>query len=89
MKRYRWLFMLACVVLAFFAQDTFTSTAYAQSGTDSAGVQSNDRRSAQKKGVSASLAAKDKADKSNGPTKTQMWLGIGSIPVMIIVVKYL
>jgi hypothetical protein len=25
----------------------------------------------------------------DGPTKTQMWLGLGSIPVMIIVVKYL
>ena len=70
-----------CLSLALFTQD-----AYAQDSKDS---KSSDKKVAQRKGISGSLAAPKDDDESEGPTKTQMWLGLGSCAVMWIVVKYL
>lgn len=84
MKRYRRLFMLAFVVLAVFSLGS--SDAFAKG--DSAAVKSNDKNIANKKTIGQSLAGPSK-DSSNGPSKTQMMLGLGSIPVAYIVIKYL
>ena len=90
MKRFRVLLIPVFFVMAFFAFDAVTTDAYAQEGQDSAGVKNNDKEIGSRKGVKDSLAKGGKGVLSeDGPTKTQMWLGLGSIPVMIIVVKFL
>ena len=92
MKRFRWIFILAFAGLAVFSLGALSTEAYAQEGpgTDSAGVKSNDKEISQRKGIAESLnAPAENADTGDGPTKTEMWIGIASIPVMIIVVKYL
>lgn len=88
MRRFRWLFMLAFVGLAVCSMGTFTSEVYAQNGpgTDSAGVKNNDKAIAQRQGVSESLAS-DKPMTTATPTEAA--IGVGSIFVMIIVMKYL
>ncbi len=89
MKRFRVFLIPMFFVMAFFAFDAVTSDAYAQ-GRDSQGVKNNDKEIGSRSGVKESLAKGGKGVlDEDGPTKTQMWLGLGSIPVMIIVVKYL
>ena len=94
MKRFKWLFMPALVVMAIFTVDAFNSDAYAQrkedTTQDSVGVKNNDKEIGSRRGISESLSApSDNVLDKDGPTKLQMWLGLGSVPVMIIVVKYL
>lgn len=43
----------------------------------------------QKKGIEGLFAGKGGDDEGKGPTSTQKWIGVGSIVVMIAVVKYL
>ena len=90
MKRFKWLLMPALVVLAIFTADALNSDAYAQADGDSSGVISNDKKISKHQGISESLAApSEKVLEGDGPTKLEMWIGLGSIPVMVIVVKYL
>ena len=89
MKRFRVILLPLFIVMAFFAFDAVTSDAYAQ-GRDTTGVKNNDKEIAKRSGVKDSLAKGGEGVlDGDGPTKTQMWLGLGSIPVMLIVVKYL
>jgi len=53
------------------------------------GVGDLDRELGQRRGVSGALASTKKEDEGKGPTKFQMFLGLGSIFVMIAVVKWL
>jgi len=76
---------MLCAVLCF-SLALFTEDAQAQ---DSKETKNSDKKIAAKKGVGNSLHTPDEGDKKPGVTKTQMWLGIGSIGVMWIVVKYL
>ena len=70
-----------CLSLALFTED-----AQAQDSNES---KNSDKKIAQRRGISGSLAAPDDDDDGEGVTKTQMWLGLGSCAVMWIVVKYL
>ncbi len=75
-----------CVALCLMLT-VFVEPADAQ---DSDSTKKIDKKSAQKRGVSQSLAdGKDKKKDGDGPTKLQMGLGIGSVFVMIAVVKWL
>ncbi len=85
MTQKRLLALLAlCAVVAVFTGLTM-ETAHAQ---DSKATRTVDKNVANRRGVSDSLAKK-KEDDGSGATKTQMAIGIGSIFVMIIVMKWL
>jgi hypothetical protein len=77
--------IVLCLVLCV-AIGAMTTDAHAQ---DSKQTKSFDKGAAGKKGVGASLASGDGEDDGEGPSKLQMGLGVGSIFVMIIVVKWL
>ena len=72
-----------CVIIAL-SLTLFAAIADAQ---DSSGAKTSDKKVAQRSGVSGALA-EDKDD-ADGPSKLQMGVGVGSIFVMIGVMKYL
>lgn len=76
--------LIALVLLCFVAVclvSVFTEQAYAQKG---------DKALAEKHGIEGLFAGKGvKSGDPRLPTPLQKWAGIGSIAVMIIVVKYL
>jgi ABC-type Na+ efflux pump permease subunit len=95
-------FVGLCFMVCFsFA--IFTPDLYAQG--DSTGTKNNDKSLATKRGVSQSLNDADAPkrrfnsetgqmedipeEELEGPSKLQMGLGLGSIPVAFIVMKYL
>lgn len=85
MTQKRFLALLTlCAVIAVFTGLTM-ETAQAQ---DSKATRTVDKNVANRRGVSDSLAKK-KEGEGGGATKTQMAIGIGSIFVMIIVMKWL
>lgn len=75
--------VMSCLCVAMFTPVTFAQ--------DSKEIKKNDKNSATKFGVEDSLASGDDDDEdpSGKPTKFQMGLGLGSIPVAYIVMKYL
>lgn len=83
---------LALCLIASLAIGVMTPDTHAQLKTgDSDASRSVDKDRATKRGVSGALADGSEEDlvEGDGPTKLQMALGLGSIPVMIIVVKWL
>lgn len=88
MIRKRLLASLALIALLCFSVGIFVDLAYAQ---DSKGAKISDKRVAEKRGVASSLAQRKKGEEeiSKGPSKLQMGIGVGSIFVMIAVVKWL
>ena len=75
-----------CVIIAL-SLTLFAAIADAQ---DSSGAKASDKKVAQKRGVSGALASSDdKDDDGTGPSRLQMGVGLGSIFVMIGVMKYL
>ena len=78
--------VVALCAIAFLFIGVAVDTAFAQ---DSAGARSVDKEISQRRGVSDSLAPIKKDDGKKGPNATQMFIGFGSIVVMIIVVKWL
>ncbi|PCJ65038.1 MAG: hypothetical protein COA73_03155 [Candidatus Hydrogenedentota bacterium] len=77
--------VVLCVMLCV-AMGAMSTEAFAQ---DSNATKAVDKDLANKRGISASLASGADDEESDGPTKMQMGLGVGSIFVMIIVVKWL
>lgn len=59
------------------------------SAQDDTNTTSADKNIAQKRGVSGALQTTKPEDESDGPTKLQMAIGVGSIFVMIAVLKWL
>lgn len=77
--------LVTLCVVAVFLLSVFAQPALAQANT--AG---GDRSLAEKKGIEGLFQGKGvSADDPRLPTPIQKWAGIGSILVMIIVVKYL
>ena len=74
-----------CVIIAL-SLTLFAAIADAQ---DSSGAKTSDKKVAQRSGVSGALATGDDDDDADGPSKLQMGVGVGSIFVMIGVMKYL
>lgn len=85
MTRKKLLAVLTLCAMMLLMVGLTSEAAYAQ---DSAATKSVDKNVANRRGVSDSLAKK-KEDDGKGPNKTQMAVGIGSIFVMIIVMKWL
>ena len=77
-------FTLCALMFCFFGLTM--EAAHAQ---DNAATKSVDKNIANRRGVSDSLAKPKKGEKGDGPTTTQKAIGIGSIFVMIIVMKWL
>jgi len=67
--------VLLCVMLGTFAEQVSA----AGGGTDMM----------EQKGIEGLFSRKGDKDDPRKPTKAQMWMGFGSIFVMIVVVKYL
>ncbi len=81
--------VVALIVIACFATMVFTDLAHAQQGAkDTKSAKGSDKKVATRTGVSGALADGDGKD-LEGPTKTQMAIGFGSIVVMIAVMKWL
>ncbi len=77
----RMIALVTLCVVAVFLLSAFAQPAYAQAG---------DRNLAEKKGIAGLFQGKGvEAGDPRLPTPFQKWAGIGSILVMIIVVKYL
>lgn len=77
----RCLLVIAIILMLFVGMgDLLGNQAYAAS--------SDMNEMMEKKGIGGLFAGKDKKDERT-PSATQKWVGIGSIVVMIIVVKYL
>lgn len=80
--------VIACLMIGAITPDT-----YAQNVGDSDGSRSVDKDRATKTGVSGALAdgSEDKliGGEGDGPKRWQIYLGLGSIPVMVMVVKWL
>ena len=77
-----------CVIIAL-SLTLFAAIADAQ---DSSGAKSTDKSVGQKRGVGGALTTRaddTKDDDTDGPSKLQMGVGVGSIFVMIGVMKYL
>lgn len=72
------------VAFALFVGLT-ADTAFAQEKVN----KSADKNIAQKKGISGSLQTSKPEEEADGPSKLQMGIGVGSIFVMIAVVKWL
>jgi hypothetical protein len=87
MRRKRWLAALALCAMLFLTILSFVDQAWAQNDSTS----NLDKNMATKHGVSDSLAStEDKGDgKPTGASIPQMMIGVGSIFVMIAVVKWL
>ncbi|MDQ1258160.1 MAG: hypothetical protein QG656_2769 [Candidatus Hydrogenedentes bacterium] len=87
MQRKRWVAALALCALLCLTILTFVDQAWAEKD----GTSNLDKDMATKRGVSDSLAStEDKGDgKPTGASVPQMMIGIGSIFVMIAVVKWL
>ena len=78
------LLLIACVAIMAVAD-----VAHAQTGAnDSKGAKISDKKVATRTGVGGALAD-GPADTSDGPSAIQMGIGVGSIFVMIAVVKWL
>lgn len=75
--------LLVFAILLTLSFGLFTDQAAAQPD----GEAGNDLM--QKKGMSGLFAGKLGKDDPRAPTQTQKWIGIGSLVVMVIVVKYL
>ena len=89
MRRFKWKLLLAFVGVALISLGALSSDAFAvNEDGDTEGAKSNDKKIGKREGVKESLAGPSE-ETGDGPTKLQMWIGVGSIPVMIIVVKYL
>ncbi|MEK7794897.1 MAG: hypothetical protein AAB353_10220 [Candidatus Hydrogenedentota bacterium] len=86
MKKDRWVAVLALCILACFLIGVMTDAVHAQ---DKKTTKGTDKKLANKKGVSNSLAKKKDDDGTEGPSKLKMGIGVGSIFVMIAVVKWL
>lgn len=75
-----------CVIIVL----SFTLFASVADAQDSSGAKSSDKKVAEKRGVSGSLASTDeKVDTSGKPSKLQMGVGVGSCIAMVAVMKYL
>ena len=85
MNAKRFASICAICVIIVLSLTLFAAIADAQ---DSSGARSSDQKVGQKRGVSGALA-EDKDDDGTGPSRLQMGVGIGSIFVMIGVMKYL
>jgi hypothetical protein len=86
MKLSKWLALFGLCLIAFLAIGIDAPDAYAQ---DNNSIKANDKNSAEKFGVADSLASSDDEDDSDGPSKLQMGLGLGSCAVSYIVLKFL
>ena len=86
MKMQRWVAVMTLCVLACFLIGVMADIVHAQ---DTKNTKGSDQRIANKKGVSNSLAKKNEDDAKDGPSKLKMGIGVGSIFVMIAVVKWL
>jgi hypothetical protein len=75
-----------CAIVALFG-GVLVESAHAQN--DSQAAKTVDKDVATRRGVNDSLAKGKIAEEGAGPNKTQMAIGIGSVVVMIIVVKWL
>jgi len=82
----RILALLALCVLMTLVLGISSDTALAQDNAKSKNV---DKSVATRKGVKGSLADGKKDEEAEGPSKTQMAIGVGSIFVMIAVMKWL
>jgi hypothetical protein len=88
MKNKQLVATLALCLIACLSIMVFADLAHAQGGEKAA--KSSDKKTATRTGVSGSLADGPKKDgEMEGPTKTQMAIGVGSFFVMIAVVKWL
>lgn len=84
----RTLALCAALVVLCLTLGMLPDEAYAQS--DSGSAQAIDRDLVTKQSVRDSMAGIEKEeDDDGGPSRTQMALGVGSVIVMIIVVKWL
>ena len=81
---------MALVLALMMMVGVFVPAVDAQSKDKEDFNRKNDKKLAQKEGVSGSLASSDDdEDTGEGPTKFQMGVGVASIFVMIAVVKWL
>lgn len=88
--------VIGLCAIALMVIGAITPDTYAQNEThntkDSAAAKSADKKSATKSGVSGSLAdgsEKPVVGDGDGPKRWQIYLGLGSIPVAWIVIKWL
>jgi hypothetical protein len=78
--------IVALCVIVLFVGSMFTEEAYAQ---DKPTTQKGDKKTAMKVGGVESALKEKEIDKDKVAKPWQKWVGFGSIPVMIIVVKFL
>ncbi|MFP6581800.1 MAG: hypothetical protein VCD00_04520 [Candidatus Hydrogenedentota bacterium] len=88
MNAHKLLAIMGLCVMCCLCVGMFTPVTFAQDNNE---IKKNDKNSATKFGVSDSLASGDDDDEdaTGKPTRFQMGLGLGSIPVAYIVMKYL
>lgn len=82
--------VMVALAMVFAFADTAAAQADDQVTGDTDGLKGKDRDLSQKRTVDDSLAnRKLGGEESEGPTKFQMGLGLGSCVVMVIVLKWL